>query len=141
MRILRIFGVLVLLALVAAGYLAFRLNRPYMGFSSAIFLEFPRGTSTSEMAARLAQAGVVRSRVDFLFARLGRQGRPTAGATAVAGGQIGQGVAALRTGESGHAVRPTFRGSPRSPRASGRTEPRPAGLRAREPARQKLHPF
>jgi UPF0755 protein len=75
MRILRIFGVLVLLALVAAGYLAFRLNRPYMGFSSAIFLEFPRGTSTSEMAARLAQAGVVRSRVDFLFARLGRQGR------------------------------------------------------------------
>jgi UPF0755 protein len=75
MRILRIFGVLVLLALVAAGYVAIRLNRPYQGFSGQIFLEFPRGTSTGEMAARLAQAGVVRSRVDFLLARLGKGGR------------------------------------------------------------------
>ena len=75
MRILRIFAVLVLLALGAAGYLAFRLNRPYQGFSGPIFLEFPRGTSTSEMAAQLAKAGVVRRRLDFLLARLGRRGR------------------------------------------------------------------
>jgi UPF0755 protein len=75
MRILRIFGVLVLLALGAAGYLAFRLNRPYQGFSGPIFLEFPRGTSTGEMAAQLAKAGVVRRRLDFLLARLGRRGR------------------------------------------------------------------
>jgi UPF0755 protein len=75
MRILRIFGVLLLLALGAAGYLAFRLNRPYQGFSGQIFLEFPHGTSTGDIAARLAKAGVVRSRLDFLLVRLGKGDR------------------------------------------------------------------
>jgi len=75
MKILRLFGLLVLLAVAAAGYGVFRLHQPYRAFTGEVFLEFPRGTSTEAMAAQLAQAGVVRSRWDFLLARLGARSR------------------------------------------------------------------
>ncbi len=64
---------LMLLAALAAGlaaaYLGYRLTRPYQGFSEPVFVEFPHGTSTDEMASVLARKGVVRDRWVFLAAR------------------------------------------------------------------------
>lgn len=80
MRVLRIAGVLGMIALVIAGYVIFRLNQPYQGFSGAIFVDFPRGTSTATVARQLAEAGVVSSRWEFLVARLVERNRkPQAG--------------------------------------------------------------
>ena len=80
MRFLRIAGVLVVIALVIAGYAIFRLTQPYQGFSGAIFVDFPRGTSTATVARQLADAGVVSSRWEFLLARLiERNRKPQAG--------------------------------------------------------------
>jgi len=75
MRTLRLAGILVLLAGALAGYTIFRLARPYRGFSGVTYLEFARGTPTSEMGGRLAAAGVVESRFDFWLARLMTRGR------------------------------------------------------------------
>ena len=36
------------------GYVLYRLDQPYRGFSDPVFVEFPRGTSTGQMAATLA---------------------------------------------------------------------------------------
>ena len=80
MKLLRITGVLVLIALVIGGFAIFRLNQPYQGFSGAVFVDFPHGTSTTSIAAQLARAGVVRSPWDFWLARLLAQHRkPQAG--------------------------------------------------------------
>jgi UPF0755 protein len=71
---MRLARTLVLLLLLA-GYLAFRLSRPYQGFQGQTFVDIPRGASTLTMAGMLAQAGVVPSRWDFLLARLVKRGR------------------------------------------------------------------
>ncbi len=60
---------LVLAIVVAAGLAIWR-SRPYQGFQGEVFVDIPRGTSTSGIAEMLAGAGVVRSRWDFLAARL-----------------------------------------------------------------------
>ena len=75
MRSLRRLGCLALLLLAAGGFAAFRLLAPYQGFSGEKFVDFPRGTSTREMAQRLAAAGVVRNQLDFLMARIIEPGR------------------------------------------------------------------
>jgi UPF0755 protein len=75
MKTIRRLAVLALLAVAAGGYLLYRLGSSYSGFHGAVFVEIPRGTATSAIADRLAQAGVVRSRWDFLMARLWRRGR------------------------------------------------------------------
>lgn len=75
MRVLRLAGILALLVAAAAGYLMFRLAQPYQGFSGVTYLEFARGTPTGEMAGRLAEAGVIRSRLDFWLARLAARNR------------------------------------------------------------------
>lgn len=75
MRFLKRLGCLCLLAVVAFGFAAFRLLAPYQAFAGETFVEFPRGTSTEGIADRLAAAGVVRSRWDFLLARVVEQGR------------------------------------------------------------------
>jgi UPF0755 protein len=75
MRLARTTGRLLLLALLAGGFLAYRLIRPYQGFQGETFVDIPRGASTATMAGMLAQAGVVRSRWDFLLARLVKRGR------------------------------------------------------------------
>ena len=75
MRFQKRLGCLGLLAVVAFGFAAFRLLAPYEGFQGETFVEFPRGTSTESIADRLAAAGVVRSRWDFLLARVMEQGR------------------------------------------------------------------
>ena len=75
MRRARTIGELLLLAMLAGGFLAYRLIRPYQGFQGETFVDIPRGASTAAMAGMLAQAGVVRSRWDFLLARVVQRGR------------------------------------------------------------------
>jgi UPF0755 protein len=68
-------GLLAVAVLAAGGWELWRLVAPYRGFSGEVFVEFPRGTSSQALADRLAGAGVVRSRWDFLLARLADRGR------------------------------------------------------------------
>lgn len=75
MKLVRALAVFVLVAALFGGYAAYRLNRPYRGFSSPIFVEFPHGTSAEAIASRLSDAGVVGSRWDFLLARMVNHGR------------------------------------------------------------------
>jgi UPF0755 protein len=69
MRLFRAIRLLIFLAVLVGGFLFYRLNRPYQGFEGEVILELPRGTSTNKMADILAEAGVVRSRWDFILAR------------------------------------------------------------------------
>lgn len=66
---------LLLLGLIAAVFLGYRLLSPYQGFGGDVFVDIPRHTSTAGIADLLANAGVVRSRWDFLLARLTGRGR------------------------------------------------------------------
>jgi UPF0755 protein len=68
-------ALLLLLVLAAGGFLAWQLFTPYQGFSGEQFVDIPRGTSTEEVAALLAKAGVVHSRLSFLAARVVGHGR------------------------------------------------------------------
>lgn len=80
MRLRRVVSALTVLALAVAGYAIFRLNQPYQGFSGAVFLDFPRGTSTASVGQQLEQAGVVSNRWEFWLARLVERNRkPQAG--------------------------------------------------------------
>jgi UPF0755 protein len=53
----------------AAGYILWELNRPYAAFGEETFIDFPKGTSTNEMARQLAQSGVISHTWAFLAAR------------------------------------------------------------------------
>ncbi|MBV8732511.1 MAG: endolytic transglycosylase MltG [Acidobacteriia bacterium] len=75
MKLFRVIAVLFVLAVVGAGFVGYRLSRSYRGFSDNVFLEFPRGTSAEGIANMLEQNGVVRSRWDFLLARVIERGR------------------------------------------------------------------
>ncbi len=68
MKIVRVLAAPVLLL----GFLVVRLSLPYQGFPGEVYVEIPRGTSTQGMADLLAGAGVVRTRWDFLAARVVR---------------------------------------------------------------------
>jgi UPF0755 protein len=72
---LRVVAILVVLLLLAAFYIGYRLMSPYRGFSGTVFVEIPRGTSAPGMARILADQGVVRSRWDFLLAGVVERGR------------------------------------------------------------------
>ena len=74
MRILRVFGLLIILAALACGYLFYRLEAPYQGFQGSIYVDLPHGTTTDAIATMLMRAGVVRSRFDFLLARMTHRG-------------------------------------------------------------------
>ncbi len=75
MKLARRLGYLIVLTALAIEYGAYRLATPYQGFHGQKFVEFPRGTPTEAMAILLADAGVVRSRWDFLLAREVKRGR------------------------------------------------------------------
>lgn len=77
--IFRFFGLLVLVALAAAGYAFYQLSQPYGSFPQAVFIEFPRGTGTTEMAARLESKGILKNRWLLLAARAVRGGHLQAG--------------------------------------------------------------
>jgi UPF0755 protein len=60
-----LFFVLILLIL-AAGYMYVSLYRPYQGFpSSGVYVDIPRGAAQRTIARLLAESGVVRSRLAF----------------------------------------------------------------------------
>jgi UPF0755 protein len=67
--------VLLLLAAVGAGYAAYELTRPYAAFGEESIIDFPKGTSTTDMASRLANAGVIAHAWEFLAARALYSGR------------------------------------------------------------------
>jgi len=75
MKLWRTVGMLAALAILAGGFLYYRANRPYQGFTGTVYVDLPRGTTTGGMAERLAQAGVVGSRWEFWMARLANRGR------------------------------------------------------------------
>ncbi|HEY2018284.1 MAG TPA: endolytic transglycosylase MltG [Bryobacteraceae bacterium] len=58
-----------------AGFWGFQRALPYQGFPGEVFVDIPRGTGTEGIADLLAHAGVVRSRWDFLAARVISRGR------------------------------------------------------------------
>src|ERR1035441_5722610 len=70
MSFLRPLGFLVLAGAAAGGFAIYRLERPYQGFRGACFVRLPRGAGSTGIAVALAKAGVVRSRWDFLLARI-----------------------------------------------------------------------
>lgn len=70
-----VFRLLILLFLAAGGYVGWSLLQPYQGFTEPVFVDFPRGTSSSEMAATLASKGVVRKDWLFLAARAWNRGK------------------------------------------------------------------
>jgi UPF0755 protein len=61
--------ILVVLLAVVAGAIGVTLGRPFQGFQTESFVEFPKGTGTMEMARRLAEAGVIPTRWHLLVAR------------------------------------------------------------------------
>ncbi|MDE3165833.1 MAG: endolytic transglycosylase MltG [Acidobacteriota bacterium] len=75
MRPARGIGCLVLVLAAAGSYGIWRVESPYQGFSGDAFVEFAHGTSSGAIADQLADAGVVRSRWDFLLARMLHRGR------------------------------------------------------------------
>ena len=75
MKLARRLGTLALLAIAAAAWCGWRLSRPYQSFGAETFVEFPRGTGSRALATALANAGVIRSRWDFLLARALSPGR------------------------------------------------------------------
>src|SRR5260370_42419854 len=88
-----------LLGALMGGFAMWRTEAPYQGFAGETFIEFPRGTGTGQIADKLAEAGVVRSRWDFLLARLIHRGKVLQAAEdrlplgADAGGRAGGGWA------------------------------------------------
>lgn len=65
-----------LVAVIAVGgYAAFAIQQPYKGFSEPVMLDFPLKTSSSKMAAMLAEHGVIRSSWMFLAARIFQRGQ------------------------------------------------------------------
>jgi UPF0755 protein len=68
------FAVVVLAIAGAYFYLLNILSQPWKGFSDTVLIEFPRGTSTSQMASMLAEKGVIEHPWLFLAARAIKRG-------------------------------------------------------------------
>jgi peptidoglycan lytic transglycosylase G len=68
----KVFFLLLILLIVAAGYLYISVYRPYQGFASeGVYVDIPRGASQRTISRLLAENGVVRSRIAFeLLCRL-----------------------------------------------------------------------
>lgn len=75
MKAIRAIRIFAFLAVFVGGFAVYRLGAPYQGFGKETFVDVPYGTSTGTIAGMLADAGVVRSRWDFLLARLAGRGR------------------------------------------------------------------
>src|ERR1700680_1737601 len=62
----RAFLFLLILLILAAGYLYLALYKPYQGFQSGgVYVDIPHGASQRTIARLLAENGVVRSRIAF----------------------------------------------------------------------------
>ncbi len=73
-KFLAFFAVLVIALAAGSAYTINRLSQPWKGFGDSVIIEFPRGTSTSRMAAMLAENGVIQQPWMFLAARMVRRG-------------------------------------------------------------------
>lgn len=70
MRILlRLAALMVVIIVAGLAWIMYRVNQPYRGFTSPVFVEFERGTSSRSIAATLAEKGVVEQSWLFLAAR------------------------------------------------------------------------
>ncbi|HMD70451.1 MAG TPA: endolytic transglycosylase MltG [Bryobacteraceae bacterium] len=79
-RSLHIAAMLYFLAIIAGIFGLHRLSQPYQGFTGVTFVDVPRGLSTIAIGSRLAEAGVIRSRWEYVAARMARRSRaPKAG--------------------------------------------------------------
>jgi UPF0755 protein len=65
----RLFGLVVLLAIISGGAVLFSLYAPYSGFGDGTFVDLEKGTSTRSIAAELAKSGVIRFPLQFLLVR------------------------------------------------------------------------
>jgi UPF0755 protein len=74
MKKFAVFVVFILVLGGAAFYALNQLTQPFQGFSEPVMIDFPHGTSTSQMAAMLADKGVIQHPWLFLAARLVRRG-------------------------------------------------------------------
>jgi len=74
-RVVRFVVVFVVLTALVSGFLFYRTMSPYQGFSGVTYVDLPRGTSSGGMGTLLAKAGVIRSRFDFVLARVANRGR------------------------------------------------------------------
>jgi UPF0755 protein len=72
--LLRVAGLAAIAAVIAGAWVFHLLNQPYKGFANPVFVDFARGTSTSSIAATLADNGVIRDRWLLLAARGLRRG-------------------------------------------------------------------
>jgi UPF0755 protein len=73
-RVAAVFAVLVVAAGAAGAYLMHELRQPWKGFTDPVLIEFPRGTSSSQMAGMLVDQGVIEHPWLFLVARMVRRG-------------------------------------------------------------------
>jgi UPF0755 protein len=71
----RLLSAILFLALLAAAVGYMSLHAAYQGFHEPIILDFPKGTSTPEMAQDLAEKGVIRYSWQFLIVRALNPGR------------------------------------------------------------------
>jgi UPF0755 protein len=81
----RFFAAILLILTVAFGGATFLLYAPLGPPASEVFVDFPSGTRSAEMAAKLQDAGVVRSRFGFLLLRFWKGGSLKAGEYRFAG--------------------------------------------------------
>jgi UPF0755 protein len=66
---------LILVGAIVGGWVFYRLNQPYKGFSEPVFVEFEHGTSTRSIATILKDKGVIEDSWLFLAARTIERGR------------------------------------------------------------------
>lgn len=72
--IVRLALLMVTAGLLAAGYVGWTLTRAHKGFAQEVIVDLPPGTSTREMASKLASTGVVPNEWSFLAVRALRTG-------------------------------------------------------------------
>jgi UPF0755 protein len=75
MKIFRRLSFPFLLAMVALAAAFYRVETPFKDFEGEQFVDIPRGTPSGRIAEMLTEGGVVRSRFDFVLARILRRGR------------------------------------------------------------------
>ncbi len=67
--LLRLAALVVVIAVAAGAWIAYRVNQPYKGFNDPVFVEFGRGTSSRSIATTLAAKGLIEQPWLFLAAR------------------------------------------------------------------------
>jgi len=74
-KTLKRLSLLAVLLVIAAGYAFWQLTQPFAAFSEPVFVDFPKGTSSTGMARLLAGSGVISHEWTFLAARALHPGR------------------------------------------------------------------